>query len=748
MARQNKLQEKILNFIRASSYRPMTAEKLTQHFSLPSEEEDRMRACLEELQIEGEVVRDKKGEWQEPHNSSLVVGRMERKARKQGSRFGFVLPISENVDEDIYVPERDLRGAMNDDIVLVKFSEGKRGGKRGPAGKVLEILKRAHHQVIGSFTPRKKGGIVTPDDPSLSCDVIIPAGCAANANKGEKVLAEITSWPDKRHPNALGAVERVVGQEGDPEVDEAAVILQFGLPTEFPSEVEKLAAEIPAFQNINDSEIQEQGRKDYREDYVVAIDPETAHDRDDALSFREDPETGNREVRVHIADVSHFVDPETALDKEARRRGLSVYLLRDFVPMLPKQCTQEALSLAENKDRCSKTVTLCYDGQANLVDTKLEKSVVRLNEELTYKGVQELLEAADKEQRETEEPLDTFGEGIDARAVAKWPDQLWDTVVGLDRLARQLRARRREVGSVDLDVPEYDVRVDEDGRVTAVSQIERDRSHDLVEEFMLEANKAVARFLQEKNLPGLYRVHEKPEEEDLEGFALFVQTVMERSIDPFDRGELQRLLEEVSGTNLSEAVNMELLRCMKRAEYSSSSAPHFALNFSTYCHFTSPIRRYPDLVVHQILNQHFQGKIGKGTSGEGQLREYWRSELDNIAAEVVRAERRADDAEREIVNIKLLRFLEERSGPEGEVFDAVITGVQEFGVFAQLQEYSIEGLIKVERLSDDYYVFQEKERALVGRRHGRKLRLGESMEVVIKGINMEMRQLDLAPANF
>jgi ribonuclease R len=604
----------------------------------------------------------------------------------------------------------------------------------------VQVLERAHEKLVGTFEPGGKYARVIPDDPDMARDILVPKGQRGSADAGDKVLVRITHWPRPNKPddNALGQVDEVLGQEGDPDVDFLSVILQFDIPHEFPDEVENEARRIP--KRINDKH--RKGREDLTDKVTVAIDPETARDRDDALSFERNPETGNRVVWVHITDVSRFVQPGSNLDEEARRRGNSVYLVSDFVPMLPREATQQALSLAEDTERLAKSVALEFNDRGELVDSSLHRSVVRLDAEMTYQEVQEMIETAEGVTSAPPEEEAEFGAGVlldeeemDARAMAKWPDEIWDSVIGLDALARQLRGIRREVGSIDFDVPEYDVRVDETGRVTAVFQTERDRSHDLVEEFMLRANQAVARYLDAHNLPGIYRTHDAPLEEDLEKFGDFVENVMGRSIDPFDRGALQQLLEEVAGTNLSDAVNMELLRCMQRAQYSPEHSPHFALQFPIYCHFTSPIRRYPDLVVNQILDQHF----GE-TPGEGGLN--WKAETPTIARHCTRTEERADDAEREIVKLKLLRFLRQE-GLRGEVFDAVITGVMEFGLFCQLQEYSVEGLIKVASLEDDYYEFDEDNRRLVGKKHDRVFRLGQPVQVTVDRLDIARRELDL-----
>jgi ribonuclease R len=719
----------ILDFVRSRRYRPMTTHELAARFSVGREALRAFGETLHDLQLEGAIVELKERRWADPARAGISVGHLH--ASPQG--YGFVIPVAGG--EDIYVAARDMGGAMHNDLVAVERHERRRGGRRsgapppGPSGRIVRVLSRANEQVIGVFNHGRKWSRVVPDDPRLGVEVQVPPGREGGARPGEKVLVCITKWPQPGVPGSgpEGHVVRVLGKEGDPGVDVLSVIIEFNLPTEFSSAALSQAAALPPEPSNDDR----QGRLDLRRLTTIAIDPEDARDRDDALSFRMDKRAGRRIVHVHIADVSHYVPPDSPMDRDAFERGCSVYLVSDFIPMLPRDLTQKVLSFAEGKERLAKTVTLEFDNDAELVASSISRSVVKASVVTSYGAVQELLSATDRED-----------DAAWAAVAAKWPENAAQAVIGLDKLARQLRAKRHRLGSVDLDVPEYNVRVAEDGRVTAVSQIERDRSHALVEEFMLCANCVVADYLKAHRLPGLWRIHEPPDEEDVEAFSEFIKNVLGREVNPLDRSQLQDLLADVRGTNLAEAVNMELLRCMKRAMYAPAPRPHFALHFDNYCHFTSPIRRYPDLVVHQVLDQHFTGRM-KGVRAH----ERWRERLPEAARASSAAELRADRAEREIVKIKLLRFLQERGGPQGEVFDAVITGVQQYGVFAQIQRFSVEGLVKVGTIGDDHYRYDEGRRALVGRRTRRTLRLGQSIKVLIESIDIQRRQMNLLIAD-
>ncbi len=710
-------EQNVLNFIRSDSYRQMTTDELARHFSVGRDERDELVELLGELERRGELVKVKKKHWVNPAAAGLLVGRLECNPRG----FGFLIPLQED-REDVYVAEEDMGQAMHNDLVVVevhqKRGRGRRRRKLGPSGRVIKVIEHHNREVIGSFVPGRKFGRVVPENPGLFRDVYVARGDWHGAEADDQVLVEITEWPTL-HRNPEGEVREVLGRMGDPALDVVSVVLEFGLPRDFPPEVLEAARQIPDEPPADDLK----GRRDLRDHTTVTIDPEDAKDFDDALSFYRDPRSGRRVVLVHIADISGYASPDSPLDLEARSRGTSVYLANDVVPMLPPEQSKNVLSLNEGKDRPAKTVTLEFDDAAELVDFSICHSIVRVDRRMTYTEVSEVLDAIDAE------------EPAAAGAMERLPENIWELLEKLDKLARQIRKRRQEVGSIDLDVPEYDVSVDEDGRVVSVSQIVRDPSHGLVEEFMLSANRAVARFMDDNKLPALYRVHEPPPEEDLQEFAGFIHTILGRKVDPMDRKQLQALLAEVAGTHLADAVNMQLLRAMQRAVYSPGTSPHFALHFNRYCHFTSPVRRYPDLLVHQVVDGYLRG----GQSA-GKLRARWRDMLPSIASHCNETQQRADEAEREIVKIKLLRYLEEH---RTEVFQGVVTGVLELGIFVRLEDYCVEGLVKVQDITDDFYRYDEGKKALIGTRSGRTFQLGQPVQVVIDDIDMTRRRLDL-----
>ncbi|MEF8788165.1 MAG: ribonuclease R [Planctomycetota bacterium] len=704
----------VLDFVKSPEFQSMPLDDIAAKLDVADEEKDKLREILEELQHDGHVVRMKGRHWVDPLSSGLVVGKLECNSKG----FGFLCPFQEEVEEDVYISEAEMGEAMHRDVVVAEYKQKKAGKKdKGPAGRILKVLHHENKQVVGTFIPGKKFSWVAPDDPRLFRDVYVAAGDEGGAEKDDKVVVNITQWPTL-HRSPEGEVVNVLGKEGEPGVDVMSVIKQFSLRHEWPGEVLEEAKSMDA----DPSEEEKAERTDRREHTTLTIDPEDAKDFDDALSLFRDPDSGNRVALVHIADVSHFVRPETELDKEAQRRAMSVYLASDVVPMFPEEQSRDVLSLVADKDRFAKTVRVEFDDRGKVKNYSLEKTVVRVDERMTYNEVQDVLDAHDSDE-----------ETMTAPVMSKYTDEVLDLVLELDELAMQ-RRRRQKVGSVDLDVPEYDVDVNDRGEVIAVSQIERDRSHELVEELMLIANRAVANYMKRKDLPALYRVHDEPEEEGLEEFAAFIKAITGRDINPLDRGELQELLRWAADSPYREAVNMQLLRAMQRAQYNTESRPHFALHFDDYCHFTSPVRRYPDLAVHQVLDAH----IDEGQAGD-QLRNCWDEKLGRMARHCNEVEYRADEAEREIINLKLLRFLQDH---KKEVFDAVVTGVVEFGMFVRLEDYSIEGLVRVEDMKNDFYRLDSETKALVGTRTNNQYQLGQEVRVVLDRIDMARREVD------
>lgn len=707
----------VRKLVTSRKFGQMSTGEIARQCNVGKKEGDQLQTVLSDMERRGTIVNVKADQWVNAAKSGLAVGYIDCNPRG----FGFVTPQGRD-GEDIYVSGDDMRDAMHGDLVAVEIRKGRRGGRGvrrplGPAGRVIRVIEHVNSHVVGRFVPGGKLSRVEPDNPKLFRDVYVAAESTLEAELDDQVVVELTEWPS-RHRNPEGTIIEVLGRVGGPEVDVRSVIYEFGLPDEFPLDVLDAAEAIP--EAPPPKEVAR--RRDLSAVPTITIDPEDAKDFDDALSLFRNEDTGRLGVMVHIADLSFYVERNGALDREARKRGNSVYLANAVVPMLPHHQSRHTLSLVEGLDRLAKTVFIEYEEDGTIADYSICYSVINVDRRMTYKEVQAVFDAQGSD-----------SPGADS-ILEKWPDDIYRLLMDLDDLASNLREFRRKSGSIDLDMPEYHVEVADDGRVVGVAEIVRDRSHGLVEEFMLSANRAVARFLVENRLPGLFRIHEEPVDEDVQEFQVFIKSVMGHSVDARSRHALQGLLAEVSGTHLADAVNMQLLRTMQRALYKPECSPHYALCFDRYCHFTSPVRRYPDLVVHHVLDEFFTRK-----QHPGQIRNEWKDSLPNIAEHCNAMQLRADEAEREITKIKLLRFLEDH---RDEVFDAVITGVQEYGFFVRLENYLVEGLVKVRELRDDFYKLNDRSKALVGTRRGRTFQLGQSVRVELEEIDMARRYAD------
>ncbi|MEE9515204.1 MAG: ribonuclease R [Candidatus Brocadiales bacterium] len=712
----------IIKLLRSRRYRPMNAGELAAHFRIPDEEQDAFRRLLRGMELQGDVVQIKQKQYAIPSKLNLTVGIL--KCNPRG--FGFVVPLKDG-GPDVYVGGQEMGEAMHGDTVVVRlpkatathtFTRGRGRGRgrgrsrswrgRSASGQIVNVLEHVNETVIGTFGKTKRLGHVVPDNPRLFRDIYVADADSAGAQVGQKVLTQVTQWPS-RHLAPEGTIVEVLGQDGDPVVDVLCVVHRFQLPHKFKPDVEAVADDVS--QKIPADEYRR--RLDLRKERIITIDPEDARDFDDAVSIKKDRK-GNWHLGVHVADVSFYVRPGSALDTEARKRGTSVYFPGQVVPMLPTPLSEGVCSLREGEDRLTKSVLLEYSQEGELLSSQIKHTVINVTKRFAYK---ESVLIIDKDKVVPEGTSKEFGEMHHLMA----------------ELAEKLLARRIERGALELDLPEVSLRLDEEGRVASVEKVERDISHKLIEEFMLAANEAVARFLHEKKLPSFYRVHPEPDKEELWEFAEFVNQLEGLKLNPLKKGDLQKLLNGIQGKPEAYTVNLALLRSLKRAEYSSVWGPHFGLAMEFYTHFTSPIRRYPDLMVHRMLDEYLSaGHSPKEIQGR------WEHNLEDWAGHCSSTERRAEEAEREIKKLKLLRYLE---GRREEVMDGVITGVEEFGLFVQLKEFLLDGLIHVRNLADDFYKLDRKRMAMVGRR-GNVYRIGDEIRVRIERIDLLKREAD------
>ncbi|HQU31846.1 MAG: ribonuclease R [Planctomycetia bacterium] len=698
-----------LRFIRSKQYSPMTAAELAEHFGVSDAEYRQFCNLLQELEFSGEIVKIKQKQYADPEKVHLLVGTMECNPRG----FGFVIPVKEGGGEDIYVNGEDMGSAMHGDLVVVRLPTSvqipKKWKERGrsPTGQIVNVLKRVNEFVVGTFAKTKRLRFIAPDNPRLFRDIYVAEEVSKGAQPGDKVVVRITVWPS-RHLNPEGEVTEVLGKDGDPRVDLRSIIYQFKLPHAFGQRVMQEISHVP--HAVSEKEIQD--RLDLRNRLIITIDPEDAKDFDDAVSL-EKGRDGDWHLGVHIADVSYYVKPDTAIDKESRYRGTSVYLPGVVIPMLPEILSNNICSLREGEDRLTKSIFMTIDLKGYLVKTEIRYSVINVTRRLTYKQATAILN------NEIDKDI---------------PDEAVGMLRNMAHLAELLFKNRLERGALELDLPEISLKLDEHGYIRDVERVERDISHKLIEEFMLLANEMVATFMFEKKMPLLCRIHPEPEEDNMWEFAEFIRGLEHTRIDPFKSKHLQSLLDKIRGKPEAYTVNLVLLKSLKQAVYSAGEGRHFALALDHYTHFTSPIRRYPDLLVHRILDQYFSGELSTPS-----VRDAWMNCLPEWVGHCSMTERRADDVEREITKLKLLRFLEHEIG---KIFDGVITGVQEFGFFVQLNKYLLEGLVHIRTLADDIYQVDKKTMALVGTRRKKMYKIGEVVKVKIYKIDFLKREID------
>ncbi|HUH14238.1 MAG TPA: ribonuclease R [Longimicrobiales bacterium] len=693
---------RIVDYLRDSAGRPLRPRELARGLELPEEEYEAFRELLEQLEGQGILYRVKGQRFAVPDKINLVVGRIS--TIRSGA--GFVAP--EEGGDDLFIPPRSLGSAVHGDRVVARLEHRGRGQARAE-GRVVRVLERARHQIVGVYHPTKNFGFVLPEDRKLSRDFFVPPGGEGAATDGDVVVLDVTFWGDD-HKGPAGEVSRILGRLDAPGVDVLAVLHGHGLPDEFPAEVEEEAERLRA-RGIQDEDMR--GRLDLRDRLVFTIDPREARDHDDALSIRT-LDGGRWEVGVHIADVGHYVREGTLLDGEARQRATSVYLVDRVVPMLPEALSTDLCSLKGGVDRLALSLMLVVDEEAHVLEHRLARTVVRSAHDLAYEDAQAMLDGQAGPDPDT------------AEAVRR-----------LAALAGHLRARRQARGSLDFDLPEARVVLGEGGEAVDIQRVLRLEAHRLIEDFMLLANETVAERATNASLPFLYRVHAAPTADRAAQLRDFLGTLGYRvgqgTLTPRD---LQRVLAAAEGRPEEALVSTVVLRSMKRAQYTPESLGHFGLAAEHYAHFTSPIRRYADLMVHRLL--------GRAVIEGAWVPEAWSESLPEIARNVSERERVADEAQRDSIDLKKVEFMERHLG---EVFEGTVSGVASFGFFVLLDRFFVEGLVHVSSLEDDYYVYAEEQYALMGERTRRRFQLGGRVRVQVAAVNLEERKMDFVLAD-
>ncbi|WP_201024901.1 ribonuclease R [Ferroacidibacillus organovorans] len=697
--------EQLLVLMRDEAYRPLMMEELETALGVLGDDPDaraELHALCEEMVQEGYMIRTRTKRYGVPERMDLVVGTLQVKQKG----FGFLVPLHKS-ESDVYIGAADLGGAMDGDRVVARLKKNSGTGRR--EGEIFRVLKRAHTQIVGVIHTTGSLGFVRSDDKRLPREVVIPADQLNGAVDGHKVVVEITEFPEDVFQSPAGIVREVLGFPHDPGVDILSVIRKFGIPEHFPDEVLQAAESISY--DLTEDDLA--GRRDLRDEIIVTIDGADAKDLDDAVAVKR-VEHGYV-LSVHIADVTYYVKENSLLDREAYARGTSVYLVDRVIPMLPPRLSNGICSLHPQVDRLTLTCEMEWDDAMHLVRHDIYPSVIRTTERMTYDAVRDLLEG-DASTRERYAALVPFFEGM-------------------KELALKLRHRRMERGAVDFDFAETKIRVDEEGRPLDLVRRERSIAEMIIEEFMLAANETVAEHAYWMELPFLYRVHEPPTLEKMMALNEFVHLFGHhlKAAGNIHPRALQDLLAAVRQTPEEVVISHVMLRSMKQARYAAESLGHFGLAAEYYSHFTSPIRRYPDLMIHRILRE----TIVNGSLSEGRAA-YLAAKMPEIAAHTSDRERVAVDAERETDLIKKIEFMRDHVG---ESFEGMVSGVTGFGLFVQLDN-SVEGLIHVSQLADDYYHYDDKQHALIGERTKKRYRIGDRVEVLVQSASKEQMQIE------
>ncbi len=713
----SKIREHVLALLARKDYRPLDKTDIARKLGLTANERVALRKALHELEREGEIARIRKNRYVLPAEADLVTGKLS--IHPVG--YGF-LTSEKSGESDVFIAAENVGTAMHGDRVVARLSPeapaGRIKGRR--EGRVIRILERAHDTVVGTVQRSRNFYYVVPDDPRFVHDIYVRPVAGkpgdrrpeAAAAVGDKVVVRLDNW-QSRHVNPEGEIIEVLGPASAPGVDVLSIIRKYHLPTEFSSDVLEQAERIP--ETVDPRQMA--GREDLRNQFIVTIDPDDARDFDDAINV-EKLATGGWQLGVHIADVAAYVEPGSALDREARRRGNSVYLPDRVIPMLPERLSNGVCSLKPEVDRLTHSVFIQFDKRGVAKNARFARSVIRSAHRLTYKEAYAIL---------TSPPRDRLSERLHLA---------WE-------LAALLRRRRFEHGALELDFPEVKVWVDADGKPVRLERVENDESHQLIEEFMLVANEAVARELKKRAIPTIYRVHENPDPEKLAEYREFALSFGYRVGDLTNRAELQRLLAETGGKPEEQALKVGLLKSLKRARYDPQPLGHYGLAKTNYLHFTSPIRRYADLVVHRAL-----GRDGlPGGPARSASAPYHMAQIGSIAEHISTTERNAAEAEIDAAQMKKLEFFQEQlAGRKPQIFSATVVDVRNYGLMVELPDALLTGLVHISSLTDDFYVFEPARHQLIGRRLRKRFNVGDKLSVFVARVDVFKRQVDFAIA--
>ena len=699
-----KLREQLLGLINDPHYNPLKREELALIFNIHPSEMPMFYNFLDELEEDGYIIKTKKGRVMSPNKMGLFVGKFV--AHRKG--YGFV-ESDEEFTQDLFIPKDDINGALHNDRVMAEIVTPATEDKRAE-GKVIKIIKREVTRVVGLFQENKSFGFVVPDDKKFNQDIFIPKRGFNGAKNDDKVVCEITLWPqENRKPE--GKIIEVLGKKGERGVEIDSIIRAHGLPEEFPKKVIDEANYVSS-QDLEDEIAR---RLDLRHLDIFTIDGEDAKDLDDAISIEVLP-NGNYKLGVHIADVTHYVREKSKLDKEALKRATSVYLVDKVIPMLPKQLSNGVCSLNPFEDKLTLSCIMEIDENGKVVNSEIAETVINSKARMTYTEVSDILEKDDEKLKQT------FAKQV-------------EDFKNAEKLARILMKRRERRGAIDFDFPEAKIILNREGKVVDIKCYERRISNKMIEEFMLVANETVAEHFYWLQLPFVYRIHETPSAEKMEDLNKFIATFgyhIKGDLEDVHPKEIQSLVEKIKGTKEEESISTIALRSMKQAKYSPQCIGHFGLAAKYYCHFTSPIRRYPDLQIHRIIKEQLNNKLNN------KRQEQLSHIVEYASTQSSERERAAELAERDVHDFYKACYMADKVGQE---FDGVVSSVTSFGMFVEL-ENTVEGLIRLANMRDDYYIYNQETYTIMGERSHKTFKIGDTVRIKVDNVNVDFREID------
>lgn len=686
----------------SKEYKPMKFKDLVALLQVPRSSKHELKMVLDQMISSGKIILDNQGRYRIP-GDDMKVGTFS------GTQRGFGFVTIEGEDQDIFIPGDATKGALHGDKVMIIIKNEQTGRRK--EGAVVNIVERNSNEIVGTFEKSKNFGFVLPDSQKFGKDIFIPKEHTKGAVSGHKVVVKLTNYGDAT-TNPEGKVIEILGHVNDPGVDIMSVVRAYDLPVDFTEEVMRILNQVP--EEIDPEEVK--NRRDIRNITTVTIDGEDAKDLDDAITLSKENDVYR--LGVHIADVTHYVKEGAPLDKEALKRGTSVYLVDRVIPMLPHKLSNGICSLNPGVDRLALSCFMDIDAKGNVLGHEIAETVIRSDRRMTYTNVAKIVEGSDEE-------------------VIKEYEELVPLFLLMQELAEVLRERRHKRGSINFDFPESKIVVDKQGKPLEIKPYERNKATKIIEEFMLIANETIAEDFFWQEIPFVYRTHDNPDEEKIQKLAIFINNFgysLKLGQEEIHPKELQKLLIKVEDTPEEALISRLTLRSMKQAKYTVVNTGHFGLSAKYYCHFTSPIRRYPDLQIHRIIKENLNGKLSEKRT------QHYEKILYEVANHSSKTERRAEEAEREVEKMKKVEYMMDHIG---ETFEGVISGVTSWGMYVELPN-TIEGMIRVSEMDDDYYIYDEERYQMIGEHTKKVYKLGQKVTVEVVNADKLQRTIDFA----